>query len=339
MDRARRIEAFVQVIDAGSFSAAARAMKLSPSAVSKLMSRIEGQLGVRLVDRSTRQLRLTPEGEMYYERCVRIVSEIEETEQALSERLSQPSGRLGVNSSMAIGLHRIQNLIPEFLARYPKIEIDLSLSDAVIDLMEVRAEVAIRVGPLKDTSLKARKICESRRVVVASPVYLEKHGVPRQPRDLTGHNCLAYNLSSTLNDWPFRSGGRMTSVTVQGNFRGNSGEMLRYMALAGLGIARLGWFQVGEDVQLGRLVPLLEEFHAGELQGIYAVFFGQKHTSARVRCFVDYLVEKLGSARPWLAAEFATPAAPIGTRRSADKAPAGSASEPGEKLRTVLQRG
>ena len=310
MDRARRIEAFVQVIDAGSFSAAARAMKLSPSAVSKLMSRIEGQLGVRLVDRSTRQLRLTPEGEMYYERCVRIVSEIEETEQALSERLSQPSGRLGVNSSMAIGLHRIQNLIPEFLARYPKIEIDLSLSDAVIDLMEVRAEVAIRVGPLKDTSLKARKICESRRVVVASPAYLEKHGVPRQPRDLTQHNCLAYNLSSTLNDWPFRSGGRMSSVTVQGNFRGNSGEMLRHMALAGLGIARLGWFQVGEDVHTGRLVPLLEEFHAGELQGIYAVFFGQKHTSARVRCFVDYLVEKLGSARPWLAAEFATPAAP-----------------------------
>src|SRR5262245_11870450 len=254
MDRARRIEAFVQVIDAGSFSAAARAMKLSPSAVSKLMSRIESQLGVRLVDRSTRQLRLTPEGELYYERCVRIVSEIEETEQALSERLSQPSGRLGVNSSMAIGLHRIQNLIPEFLARYPKIEIDLSLSDAVIDLMEERAEVAIRVGPLKDTSLKARKICESRRVVVASPAYLDKHGVPRQPRDLTGHNCLAYNLASNLNEWPFRSGGRMANVTVQGNFRGNSGEMLRHMALAGLGVARLGWFQVGEDVQSGRLV-------------------------------------------------------------------------------------
>ncbi|MET0651971.1 MAG: LysR substrate-binding domain-containing protein, partial [Hyphomicrobiaceae bacterium] len=194
-------------------------------------------------------------------------------------------------------------------------------------------------GPLKDTSLKARKICESRRVVVASPAYLEKHGVPRQPRDLTQHNCLAYNLSSTLNDWPFRSGGRMSSVTVQGNFRGNSGEMLRHMALAGLGIARLGWFQVGEDVHTGRLVPLLEEFHAGELQGIYAVFFGQKHTSARVRCFVDYLVEKLGSARPWLAAEFATPAAPNGTRKSADKVTAGPASEPGGNLRTVLQRG
>src|SRR5262245_37162167 len=119
---------------------------------------------------------------------------------------------------MAIGLHRIQNLIPEFLARYPKIEIDLSLSDAVVDLMEERAEVADRVGPLKDTSLKARKICQSRRVVVASPAYLEKHGVPRRPRDLIEHNCLAYNLSSNLNDWPFRSGGRLMSVAVQGNF-------------------------------------------------------------------------------------------------------------------------
>jgi DNA-binding transcriptional LysR family regulator len=240
---------------------------------------------------------------------------------------------------MAIGLHRIQSLIPEFLARYPKIEIDLSLSDAVVDLMEERAEVAIRVGPLKDTSLKARKICESRRVVVASPAYLEKHGVPRQPRDLIGHNCLAYNLASNLNDWPFRSGGRMTSVSVQGNFRGNSGEMLRHMALAGLGVARLGWFQVGEDVQSGRLVPLLEDFHAGELQGIYAVFFGQKHTAARVRCFVDYLVEKLGNSRPWLAAEYAGSAGPNRARKGADPAVGRPAREPGERLRAAMQRG
>ena len=131
----------------------------------------------------------------------------------------------------------------------------------------------------------------------------------------------------------------MTSVAVQGNFRGNSGEMLRHMALAGLGVARLGWFQVGEDVQLGRLVPLLEEFHAGELQGIYAVFFGQKHTAARVRCFVDYMVEKLGSARPWLAAEYATSAVPNRTRKIADQVAAEPASEPDERLRTALQRG
>ncbi len=338
MDRARRIEAFVQVIDAGSFSAAARAMKLSPSAVSKLMSRIEEQLGVRLVDRSTRQLRLTPEGELYYQRCVRIVSEIEDAEQALSEHLSEPSGRLRVNSSMAIGVHHIQALIPEFLARYPKIELDLSLSDAVVDLMEERAEVAIRVGPLKDTSLKARKICESRRAVVASPAYLEAHGVPQKPHDLLEHNCLAYNLTPTLNQWPFRIAGSVEEVAVRGNFTGNSGEMLRHMALTGLGIARLGWFQVGEDVRLGKLVPLLEEFHAGELQGIYAVFFGRKYTAARVRYFVDYLVEKLGRSRPWLAAEYVTSASRKRIRRIPAVIPPAATGEADPQLRPVPQR-
>lgn len=305
MDRAGHMEQFVCVVSAGSFSAAARAMKLTPSAVSKLMSRIENQLGVRLVDRSTRQLKLTPEGEIYYQRCVKIVSDIEEAEHAVTEHLLQPRGRLRVNSTVGLGVHRIEPLIPEFLARYPHIELDLSLSDEVVDLMEEHAEVAIRVGPLQDTSLKARKICESRRVVVASPGYLDRHGWPEHPQSLLAHNCLTYNLKPTLNEWPFRIDGNTVNLTVKGNFRGNSGETLRHIALGGLGIARLGWFQVGEDIRQRRLVPLLENFHGGEQQGVYAVFFGQRHTSARVRCFVDFLVEKLGRTRPWLASNYA----------------------------------
>jgi DNA-binding transcriptional LysR family regulator len=317
MDKAGRMEAFVRVIGAGSFSAAARAMRLSPSAVSKLVSRIEAHLGVRLVDRSTRQLKLTPEGELYYARCARIVAEIEETEQAVAEHRSRPRGPLRVNSSLGIGVHHIEPLLPEFLARYPDIQLDLSLSDEVVDLMEEHAEVAIRVGPLQDTSLKARKICDSRRVIVAAPAYLERHGTPARPEDLTRHNCLAYNLRPTLNEWPFRVGGRPVKMSIDGNFRGNNGETLRHLAVGGAGLARLGWFQVGEDVRQGRLVPVLEAFHAGELQGVYAVFFGHKHTSARVRCFVDFLSEKLGHNRPWLAAEYAPAARPVRRRGAA----------------------
>ncbi len=295
----------MRVVSAGSFSAAARAMKLSPSAVSKLMSRIESQLGVRLIDRSTRQFRLTPEGELYYNRCVKIVTDIEEAEHAVTQHLVQPQGRLRVNSTIGIGIHRILPLLPEFLNRFPHIELDVSLSDKVIDLVEEQAEVAIRVGPLQDSSLMARKICESRRVVVASPAYLERNGIPRHPGDLLSHNCLMYNLRSTLNEWPFMIDGSVRPVAVKGNFHGDNGETLRHMAVAGAGIARLGWFQVGENVRQGRLVPLLEDFHAGELQGVYAVFFGARHTSVRVRCFIDFLVEKLGRSRPWLAYEYA----------------------------------
>lgn len=308
-DRTGRMEAFIRVVSSGSFSAAARAMKLTPSAVSKLMSRIENQLGVRLIDRSTRQLKLTPEGELYYSRCVKIVADIEDAEHSITEHLTQPRGRLRVNSTMGIGVHRIQPLIPEFLLRYPQIELDLSLSDAVVDLIEEQAEVAIRVGPMQDSSLTARKICESRRVIVASPAYLQKNGVPKTPADLSNHNCLAYNLRPTLNEWPFMIDGDVRPIAVRGNFRGNNGETLRHMALRGAGLARLGWFQVGEDVREGRLVPVLENFHAGEQQGVYAVFFGARHTSARVRCFVDFLVEKLGRSHPWLAAEYAATAA------------------------------
>lgn len=307
-DRAGRMEAFVRVVSAGSFSAAARAMRLSPSAVSKLVSRIEGQLGVRLIDRSTRQFRLTPEGELYYRRCAKIVADIEDAEHAVTQHLVQPRGRLRINSTIGIGVHRILPLMPEFLSCYPHIELDLSLSDRVVDLVEEQVEVAIRVGPLQDSSLMARKICESRRVVVASPDYLERNGEPQHPNDLLDHNCLTYNLRSSLNEWPFMIDGNVRPFAIKGSFRGDNGETLRHMALGGAGIARLGWFQVGENVRQGRLVPLLEEFHAGELQGVYAVFFGTRHTSVRVRCFVEFLVEKLGHAHPWLAHEYAAAA-------------------------------
>ncbi|MGD9844439.1 MAG: LysR family transcriptional regulator [Variibacter sp.] len=310
MDHAGKLETFVQVVNAGSYSAAARAMGLTPSAVSKLIARIEDHLGARLINRSTRQLTLTPEGEIFHRHCLKIIADIQQAEEAVAAQNVEPRGRLRINSSLPIAIHRIQSLIPEFLARYPRMSVDLSLNDEVVDLVEERADVAIRIGPLQDTSLRARKICSSRRVIVAAPDYLERHGTPATPADLAQHNCLAYDLKNSLNAWPFKLENAQVSVTVEGNFRGNNGETLRHLALAGTGIARLAWFQVGEDVRDGHLVPLLEDFHPGDTQGIYAVFVNHKFTAARVRCFVDFLVEKLGRAQPWLGAD----AMPAGVR-------------------------
>jgi DNA-binding transcriptional LysR family regulator len=308
MDRMSEMEAFVEVVTAGSFSAAARAMGLTPSAVSKLVSRIEERLRTRLVDRSTRHLKLTAEGETYYGHCVRIVADIAEAEHAITASTAQPHGLLRVNSSVPIGTYWIEPLAQEFLARHPRMSIDLSLSDEVVDLLEERADVAVRIGPLQDSSLKARKLCDSRRVIIAAPEYLRRHGTPRTPADLAGHNCLAFNLKPSLNAWPFVVEGKTVNIPVRGNFTGNNGISLQNMALRGLGLARLAWFQVGEAVREGRLVPVLEEFHPGDLQGVYALFLAHRFVSPRVRAFIDFLVERMGEGRPWLGAE-APPAA------------------------------
>lgn len=344
MDHAGKLEIFVQVVSAGSYSAAARVLGLTPSAVSKLIVRIEEHLGARLINRSTRQLTLTPEGEIFHRHCLKIIADIQEAEEAVAAQSVEPRGRLRINSSLPIAMHRIQALIPEFLARYPRMSVDLALNDELVDLVEERADVAIRIGPLQDTSLRARKLCDSRRVIVASPDYLERHGVPAAPADLAQHNCLAYDLKNSLNAWPFKIGGAIVNVGVEGNFRGNNGETLRHMALAGTGIARLAWFQVGEDVRGGHLTTLLEEFHPGDVQGIYAVFVNHRFTAARVRCFVDFLVEKLGRAQPWLGADLAAPVAPVprprfgarAARAAATASPARAISESGRSRRRPI---
>jgi len=284
---------FAHVVESGGFSAAARELKLTPSAVSKLVSRLEERLGVALMTRTTRNLRLTEEGETYYRRCVGIISDIEETERALAESADVPRGRLRVNSSTPFAVCNILPALPEFMARYPEVEVDLSLTDEVVDLTEARIDVAIRVGPLRDTSLRARKIGDSRRAVVASPEYLAAHGVPKSPADLSTHNCLRFNFQTSLNVWPFIENGKMVSVPVTGNFLANGGETLRQLAVSGIGIVRLAEYLLGDDIAHGRLVPLLTDCNPGDHQAIHAIFFGHRYMPARVRCFVDFLVEKI----------------------------------------------
>lgn len=293
-DKSGEMELFVRAVGLGSFSSAARALNITPSAVSKAVGRMEDRLGVQLLDRSTRSIRLTAEGQVYYRECLRLVGEIDELERTLGARRNVPHGRLRVNSSVPIARQHLLPILPEFLQRYPEIELDLSLSDEVVDLIDSRADVAVRIGPLQDSSLRARKILDFRRIVVASPAYLAKHGTPLLPSDLASHNCLGFNLKSSLNEWPFIEKGRSFALPVDGNFRANNGDSLREFVLSGVGVARLASFMIGEDIREGRLVALLEDYHPNDTLSVFAVFFHQKYMPARIRCFVDFLIDRLG---------------------------------------------
>jgi DNA-binding transcriptional LysR family regulator len=290
------MEVFVLAAELKSFSAAGRKLRLSPSAVSKLVTRIEDRLGARLLVRTTRRLELTPEGEVYLGRARRILSEIAETERIVAEGAKVvPRGPLRVNASVGFGERYILPLVPAFLTLYPEIELDLTLTDGVIDVIGERTDVAIRSGPLRDSSLKARKLLESRKVVIASPAYLERHGTPRHPADLAAHNCLRFNFRRAMDDWPFLSADGQTAEArdVSGNMLVSSGAILRQLCLDGLGLGRIGRFHVEPDIAAGTLVPVLEDFNPGDIEVVHAVFAGHEHLAARIRAFIDFLVEKI----------------------------------------------
>jgi DNA-binding transcriptional LysR family regulator len=294
VNRSGEMEVFARVVALGGFSAAAKTFRMTPSAVSKLVARLEARLGVRLINRSTRKLQLTPEGAAYYDRVVRILDDISgaEREAAIG---ATPRGRLRINSSVPFGLHRLLPLVPSFLARYPEISVDIALTDIVVDLMEERADVAIRVGPLRESRLLARKLGESRMVVVASPGYLARHGTPQTPAELATHNLLGFCFPKQFDGWPFLDGkGGVTPVPPIGSVLISDGEAMQQLAIAGTGIARLTRFHVENEIKAGRLVPVLEAFNPGDLEAIHAVFVGHGgQLPARVRAFLDYLVENV----------------------------------------------
>ncbi|WP_163780371.1 LysR family transcriptional regulator [Myxococcus vastator] len=294
-NRAGEMSVFLATADSGSFSAAGRKLGLSPSAVSKLIARIEDRLGTSLIVRSTRALQLTPEGALYLERARRILAEIDDAESLVTTGNVVPRGLLRVNTSVAFGEVHVLPLVPRFLALYPQVELDVTSTDTVIDLMDQRTDVAIRTGPLRDSSLKARKLLESRRVIVASPAYLKAHGTPRRPEDLARHNCLRFNFRRPADEWPFRdpSSGEAFSVPVSGNVHGNSGVVLRQLVLEGVGLARLGGYHVQPDLASGRLVAVLEKYSAGDIELIHAVHIGHEHLATRIRTFIDFLADAL----------------------------------------------
>jgi len=308
------MEVFVRVVSLGGFSAAAREFRLTPSGVSKLVSRLESRLGSRLVNRSTRKLQLTAEGEAFYQRATRILSDMEEAEREAAGGAA-PRGHLRINTNIPVGMRLIVPLLPAFLEQNPDVTLDVVLTDTVVDLMQERADVAIRFGPLRDSRLVARKLGSTRMSVVASPAYLARRGTPSAPTELTAHRGIGWTFSRTLSGWPFRSRPVATSTdavastapgmaasTATGTVvivppavvRASDGEAARQLALGGAGMARLSRFHVGADLAAGHLVPLLEKFNPGDREDIHAVFLGRGGPlPARVRAFVDFLAERV----------------------------------------------
>jgi DNA-binding transcriptional LysR family regulator len=298
MDKPGEMRAFVRSVELGGFSAAARDLDLTPSALSKLVTRMEDRLGVRLMNRTTRKLALTAEGEAYFASARRILVDIEEAETEVTQFSQSPKGLLRVNVGVAFGMHQLAPALPRFLERYPEIELDITVTDRLVDLVEEGADVAIRTGALRDSSLIARKICDVHRVICASPMYLKKHGSPRTPKDLRQHNCISISGAPQLRRWAFDTSNGIETIDVSGNVNANNAETLLQLAATGVGIIRLADVIVSDGIRAGWLVPILSDVSHDEPLPLSAVYPPGKHKSPRVAAFVNFLIERFGSA-PW----------------------------------------
>lgn len=291
INRSGEMEVFAQVVELGGFSHAARQLGMSQSAVSKLISRLEARLGARLFNRSTRRLDLTAEGCAFYERAAAILSDIEEAERQAG-RGERPIGRIRLNTSASYATHILEPILPAFLAQYPEIMLDIVLTDAVIDLLAERTDVVVRAGPLKDSSLIARKLGETPMLIVAAPDYLQRVGEPASVSDLDRHTRIGFGYPREIEGWRFLCDGEPVHASPPVCVQASDGEAIRRMALKGLGLARLAAFTVREDVAAGRLKPVLEDCFAEDGECFHAVYTGQGGPlPARVRALLSFLAE------------------------------------------------
>lgn len=298
MDAGHDLAAFVKVADRGGFSAAAEDLGLTPSALSKLISRLEQRLGARLLARSTRKVALTPEGEIYLAHCRDILAAMEAADAEVSAAGGKPQGVVRINVGTAFATHQLSSFIPDFCARYPDLHLDIAVTDRLVDVLTESVDVAIRTGPLGDSRLVARKIGESRRFICASPAYLARHGRPELPADLLSHNCLLLSNFSQLARWPFHTPEGVNRMQVAGRMTCDSADMLLDYAVRGFGIVRLGDMLVGESIRRGELVTMLDEHHVDEPYPIWAVMPPGRNRALRVRVFVDALAEAFKDS-PW----------------------------------------
>jgi DNA-binding transcriptional LysR family regulator len=299
MDRLATMEAFVRVAETKSFSEAARRLRSSKSLVSRQVADLEGHLGVRLFHRTTRALTLTEEGGAYLAQVTRILAEIEEADQAVSQTRAAPRGRLKVSAPMSFGILHLARAVPLFMAKYPEVELDLNLNDRYVDLVDEGLDLSIRVGRLNESSLVARKLADLRMILCASPAYLAAEGRPQTPEDLKSHRCLCYSTNTLTPEWRLqRRDGTPWSLPIKAHLHANNGDVLRVAALAGSGIAFLPNFIVGADLQASTLSSILSEY-APEDVGIYAVYPHSRHLSPKVRVFIDFLVEHIGPRPYW----------------------------------------
>jgi DNA-binding transcriptional LysR family regulator len=286
--------AFVTVTETGSFSTAAQQLGQTPSGVSRTVSRLEKQLGMTLMHRTTRRLDLTAEGAWLLERARRVLAEMADTEAQAAARRGHPAGLVRVNAATPALDHLVAPLVADFLDEYPQVSLELTSGETVVDLIEEKVDVAIRIGILPDSSLNARLLGRSRIRVLAAPGYLERHGRPETPADLARHRLLGFTAPASLNTWPLRDGSQ-EGVLARPQVTASSGETLRHLALGGAGIASLSDFLTGADVAGGRLVPLLEEAALPWTQPVWAVFYKQGALAPRVAALVEFLARRLAN--------------------------------------------
>ena len=302
MDLFAALSAFVAVVEDGGFAKAARREGLATSSVTRQVNALEAHLGTRLLNRSTRSVTLTHAGESYYEQASRILGDLDEANRTVSDAGGPPRGRLRVSLPVAFGRLHVAPVIPEFLRTCPDIELDLTMTDSVVNLVEERLDVAIRIGSLGSSRLIARKLAPHRRVVCASPDYLGAHGEPTAPADLARHACLTFAYAKGNQRWRFAGPSGPQEVMVKGHLRADNSEMLREAAIGGAGVILMPTWLVGSDIDAGRLCRVLADWDASPGRAgnaIHAVYLPDRRGSKKVRAFIDFLIARFGSPPYW----------------------------------------
>ncbi len=300
MDKFLEMQTFTAVVDAGSFVRAAETLDMSKAAVSRYVAELEGRLGVRLLHRTTRKLSLTEEGRAFHARCKALLAELDEAESEITAQSAQATGMVKINVPVTFGNLHLAPLWSDFMRQNPRVTLDVTLNDRVVDLMEEGYDLVVRIAALPSSSLFSRKLASTRMVLCASPAYLKAHGRPKHPSDLAGHAVLAYSLLATGDQWGFDGPDGRQTVAVNPILRTNSGDTCRAAALKHLGIILQPTFMVGEDLRSGALVELMPQYRSSEY-GIYAVYPSRRYMSAKVRLLIEFLAKALGNAN-WCAA-------------------------------------
>jgi DNA-binding transcriptional LysR family regulator len=290
MDPFQEMRAFVAVVDAGSFVRAAEALSLSKTAVSRLVGELEARLGTRLLHRTTRKLSLTQEGEVFQERCRRLLEGVAEAEAELTAHAGEAIGQVRVNVPTTFGLLHLAPLWPAFMAQHPKVVLEVTLADRLVDLVDEGYDLAVRIARLQASSLVSRQLTSTRMILCASPEYLRVHGVPGHPSEISRHSVIAYTLLSMGEQWEFQGPQGAVSVKVQPRMRTNSGDTCCAAALQHQGIVLQPSFMVGERLRSGALVEVLPAYRSIEL-GVYVVYPSRKHLTPKVRALIDFLVD------------------------------------------------
>ncbi len=299
MDRFDEMQTFVRVVESNGISAAAGRLGMAKSAVSRRLQELENRLGVQLLQRTTRRISLTEDGRRFYERCLRILDELNEAEQSLSSEQQRVHGRLRVAAPLSFTLRHLAPLLNEFMQRYPEIRLDLDVEDRQVNLLEEGVDLAIRIGKLDDSSLVAKRLVPMQMVLCASPGYLAAHGEPKQPEELQHHIGLSYGNVSEHRQWTlFDRDGGAHAVRPHIRLRANNGDLLLASLLADLGVAIMPTFICHQELAAGRLQRLLPDYHAEE-NAAYALYPSRRHLPRRVRVFIDFLAERLGDQPPW----------------------------------------